>query len=680
MNRFISYSLPCLVCVVAAAFTLSLNQALAERIFYESFENPNDPSGSSDPVGWTAPGHPGYFRIANETGQAWSTPYGEQGISTYSNGVATKTLTYLDTEPGVYTLTFNISSSASIGEYKAELWVKHPFFPNDILVGSTIGDTDGSKDMSFTDSIVWTLDPSYAGAELEVRLGQDPNRGNWRNTPVWDNVELDFTPDNDTSPPTLTDITDDRVGGSVAPGSPVTYTVRFSEDINASTISTADFYNQAGAPVTIDSVTETAPTSGVFTVQVTPTGGGTLRLGIQQTSVIEDIEGNELDTSFLLDITDDTTIFVEGTLPILAPIDIADDKNGVPIAVNTLVTYTLNFSKDMDASTVAAADFGNAGTATVTIGSVPETSPTSGVFTVQVTPTTGGTLQFRVNASADLQDTDSNALDTGSAIEDDTTITVDNTAPTLASADIIDADNEGNPVAANTTVQFTVIFSEDIDASTVTTADFGNAGSSTISISDISEPSAGVFTVDVTPTSVGTLQLRVNASAIITDALGNNLNTTSAILDDTTITVNGTISNPYETWSEGETFADDTNEDGISNGMAWALGAATVNTVAADLLPTYDYTTDPAYVICTFRRADEANDHSDTTMIVQYGTTLASAGWTTAVHDGSDVIITETNNHYSTSPGIDRVVVKLKRSTLGAGGKLFARLLVEQAP
>ena len=36
--------------------------------------------------------------------------------------------------------------------------------------------------------------------------------------------------------------------------------------------------------------------------------------------------------------------------------------------LNTLVTYTVTFSEDMNASTVTAADFGNAGTSAVTIG------------------------------------------------------------------------------------------------------------------------------------------------------------------------------------------------------------------------------------------------------------------------------------------------------------------------
>jgi hypothetical protein len=95
-----------------------------------------------------------------------------------------------------------------------------------------------------------------------------------------------------------------------------------------------------------------------------------------------------------------------------------------------LVTYTVTFSEDMDASTVSADDFGNAGSATFTIGTVAETTP--GVFTVPVMPTDVGTLQLQVNAGADLKDLAGNALDTTMAIADDTTLTVnpDTTAPT----------------------------------------------------------------------------------------------------------------------------------------------------------------------------------------------------------------------------------------------------------
>ena len=397
--------------------------------------------------------------------------------------------------------------------------------------------------------------------------------------------------------------------------------------------------------------------------------------------------GNSGDGKFAIyAISEVLTVRDGDSAPTLLPSSIVDDRDGDPVAINDLVTYTVTFSKDMDDITVTKEDFDNAGTSDVTIGTVAETGP--GVFSVQATPTTAGTLILKVNKDAVLDDETGNSLDTSSAIADDTTIMVDNTAPTLASTDIVD-DQGGSSVDANTPVIYTVSFSEAMDESTVIAEDFDNAGTApvniTIVIIDDSDPDApdpipGLFSVEVTPTGGGTLQLGIKQGTILKDVAGNNLVTTSEILDDTTITVNGTVSNPYDTWAGSAVFGDDANGDGVDNGLAWSLGALNANADATDLLPTYDYTTDPAYIICTFRRSDEAEAHADTTIVVEYGTSLGSGSWTTAVHDNNNVIITETNNHYSTSPGIDRVVVKLKRSTLGAGGKLFARLRVEQSP
>jgi hypothetical protein len=113
--------------------------------------------------------------------------------------------------------------------------------------------------------------------------------------------------------------------------------------------------------------------------------------------------------------------------PTLPSSAIVDDKSGGPVTPNTLVIYTLTFSQDMDASTVTAADFGNAGTSAVSIGTVTETAP--GVFAVQATPTTAGTLKLKVNAGAVLNSASGMPLDTAAAIADDTTLTVNNTPP-----------------------------------------------------------------------------------------------------------------------------------------------------------------------------------------------------------------------------------------------------------
>ena len=101
---------------------------------------------------------------------------------------------------------------------------------------------------------------------------------------------------------------------------------------------------------------------------------------------------------------------------------IVDDKNGGSVAVNSAVTYTVTFSEDMDAASVTAADFSNAGSASLVINSVAETTP--GVFTVQVTPSTVGTLQLQVPAGAALTNSTGTLVDTRVAILDNTTLSV----------------------------------------------------------------------------------------------------------------------------------------------------------------------------------------------------------------------------------------------------------------
>jgi hypothetical protein len=130
----------------------------------------------------------------------------------------------------------------------------------------------------------------------------------------------------------------------------------------------------------------------------------------------------------------------------------------------------------------------------------------------------------------------------------------------------------------------------------------------------------------------------------------------------------------YATWSGGAPADGDANNDGVQNGVAWALGAADPNANAIGLLPAIDNTTDPNYLLFTFQRSDAAEADASTSITVQYDTDLQGE-WTTAVHDGDNVIVQITEG----SPK-DTLVVKLKRSTLSVGGKLFARLNVVVTP
>jgi len=116
---------------------------------------------------------------------------------------------------------------------------------------------------------------------------------------------------------------------------------------------------------------------------------------------------------------------IETTPPTLASAAIVDNKGGGSVMEGETVTYTLTFSEPMDSSTISPADFQNSpsGTATVTIDSVSVTADPT-VFEVVVTPIREGTLRLEVKAGATVLDPSGNPLDTGTAIADDSILTV----------------------------------------------------------------------------------------------------------------------------------------------------------------------------------------------------------------------------------------------------------------
>jgi hypothetical protein len=291
------------------------------------------------------------------------------------------------------------------------------------------------------------------------------------------------------------------------------------------------------------------------------------------------ILGERLGSSYvaLLDSADDTTS------PTLAGTDIVDDRGGSPVAPGVAVTYTVTFSEDIDHTTVSAADFDNAGTTAISVGTIDETSP--GVFTVAITPSSVGTLQLQIPAGAVITDNAANALDVGSDIMDDTIISVemDHTIPTVAT---FANDVNGGPIFESHTVTYTVTFSEAMDAATLGADDFENASATAASIDSVSATgNPAVFEVAATPSETGTLQLQVKAGATLTDAAGNELDTTSAIPDTLIITVDSlpdvaeinvnltrnappanTVSNPgYGLWAQGASTWNVSSSKPLSN-------------------------------------------------------------------------------------------------------------------
>lgn len=132
----------------------------------------------------------------------------------------------------------------------------------------------------------------------------------------------------------------------------------------------------------------------------------------------------------------------------------------------------------------------------------------------------------------------------------------------------------------------------------------------------------------------------------------------------------------FDNWvGQDSNPVEDSNGDGVPDGLAWVLGASAVSSDASDLQPTLDPTTEVDYYIFTYRRADEAHLDPNTAITAIFGNDMQT--WNTAVHDGTDVIITETDDHYGT--GVDRVEVKINKDLL-PGDKIFTRLRVEITP
>jgi hypothetical protein len=111
----------------------------------------------------------------------------------------------------------------------------------------------------------------------------------------------------------------------------------------------------------------------------------------------------------------------------------------------------------------------------------------------------------------------------------------DTTPPTLSG---IADDRGGETAQQGEVIAYTLTFSEPMDPATIGADDFGNAGTCAFTIQSITQPLPDVVLVLVNPITTGTLQFQIEQGAMPADLAGNPLDTTSAISDDTIITVN----------------------------------------------------------------------------------------------------------------------------------------------
>ncbi len=226
----------------------------------------------------------------------------------------------------------------------------------------------------------------------------------------------------------------------------------------------------------------------------------------------------------------------------------------------------------------------------------------------------------------------------------------------------------GGPITIGTMVTYTVSFNEDMDATTVAASDFNNAGTAAVTIGSVNETAPGVFSVQATPTTAGSLTLRI-AGPVLQDTSGNNL--VVPVSDDTTITVQ----TAYDAWAGGALFDDDANSDGVKNGLAWILGAANPNAAALDKLPTVS--TSGGNMVLTFKRI-QSSINATTALSIEVGTTLTSwpSVYTVGVDTAGstpDVVVAKD----TPIAGTDTISLTLPQ---GSDPKKFARLKAVQTP
>jgi len=131
----------------------------------------------------------------------------------------------------------------------------------------------------------------------------------------------------------------------------------------------------------------------------------------------------------------------------------------------------------------------------------------------------------------------------------------------------------------------------------------------------------------------------------------------------------------YDTWSGGEPFASDKNGDGVSNGLAFLLGAANPDDNALGLLPT---ATETAGGLVLSFSCLPSGDRGTAELRIEHSSDLSS--WTATTNqvpdaDGTDAggVVSFVVTGPSGTPSVNSVTATINASA-AAAGKLFARL------
>ena len=184
----------------------------------------------------------------------------------------------------------------------------------------------------------------------------------------------------------------------------------------------------------------------------------------------------------------------------------------------------------------------------------------------------------------------------------------------------------------------------------------------------------------------GTYKLMTSGTAIVGSLDPNPANLTGPIgyggIGTLQISASGkdielVISNfvPYTNWAEGVTFGADTNTDGISNGLAFMLGAADVNADAHGVLPAVKE--EVGALVLNFKMRNAAGRGTAVLNVAHSGDLGVSGAWTLVpvpdTSGGPTNGVTFTVTQDSVDPSLNEVKVTISSSE-AIDGRLFSRL------
>ena len=370
----------------------------------------------------------------------------EAVISAYSFTVGTVGTAYSPTVPegGVISQSPAGDSNAAVGS-AVNLVVSLGIQVNEPPVwgANPIAGADASEGIAYVGSLAASASDANAGDVLAfVKVGG----------PAWLTVAADGT-----------------LGGTPGQGDvgPNVFTVTVSDGIAApveaalhiTVIDTNDAPVFTSNTIASADATEDLAYSGSLAGSATDADDDTLTyakvsgpawLGVAANGTLSGTPGSSAvgQNAFTVSVTDGIAAPVNATLNITVlsqpdVLSIVDNQAGGTVFETQAFAYTVTFDEAINPATLDAGDFSNATGVAPAVNAIAATSNPA-VFTVHVTPGGAGTLTLQIAAGAVIQNLAGTALDTTSAVSDDTTLTVEAGSGPVRGTITVDATASGN--------------------------------------------------------------------------------------------------------------------------------------------------------------------------------------------------------------------------------------------